>query len=390
MIYDTALKFKDELIEIRRNLHQTPETGFNLDKTSAYIEDILNELGIESHRLCKTGIVALIKGKSDKKTLLIRADIDALPVTELNDIDYKSKNEGKMHACGHDAHAACLIGLCKILKEMSLDLDGNIKLVFQPAEECVGGADPMINEGVMENPTVTAAVALHVEPLADIGTIQIRNGAIMASPDEFTIKINGVGGHGACPEDCNNPIIPASKLISKLNSIIEDNFKNKSECVVSVCAVNAGNSTNIIPESVKILGTARSLSENVRLKIEKIIGEYVDAVCKEFNCSSEYEFKKLYPPVINDSQMNDIVINASKKISALNNVVFLEKSTMTGDDFSYFANLVPSSYFKLGVGNKNLKNPLHSPYFNIDEDSLVIGAAIFAQIAIDYLSKEQL
>ncbi len=385
MIYDTALKFKDELIKIRRNLHQIPETGFDLAETSSYIENVLDELEIEHHRLCKTGIVAIIRGKSNKKTLLIRADIDALPVTELNDIDYKSKNEGKMHACGHDAHATCLIGLCKILKELALDLDGNIKLVFQPAEECVGGAEPMIIEGVMENPTVTAAIALHVEPLADVGTLQIRNGAIMASPDEFTIKINGVGGHGACPEDCNNPIIPASKLITKLNSVIEDNFKDKSECVVSVCAVNAGNSTNIIPESVKILGTARSLSEDVRIKIEKIIGEYVDTVCEEFNCTSEYEFSRLYPPVINAAQMNDIVINASKKISGFKNVVFLEKSSMTGDDFSYFANLVPSSYFKLGVGNEKIKNPLHSPYFNIDEDALALGAAIFAQIAVDYL-----
>ncbi len=388
MIYDTALKFKDELIKIRRNLHQIPETGFNLDKTAAYIEKVLDENGIDHHRLCKTGIVALIKGKSDRKTLLIRADIDALPVTELNDIDYKSKNDGKMHACGHDAHATCLIGLCLILKKLAPDLDGNIKLVFQPAEECVGGAEPMINEGVMENPTVTAAIALHVEPLADIGTLQIRNGAIMASPDEFTIKINGVGGHGACPEDCNNPIIPASKLITKLNSVVEDNFSNKSECVVSVCSVNAGNSTNIIPESVEILGTARSLSEDVRLKIEKVIGEYLDDICKEYNCTNEYEFRRLYPPVINDPNINDIVIKASEKISGFKNVVFLEKSTMTGDDFSYFANLVPSSYFKLGVGNEIIKNPLHSPYFNIDEDALSLGAAIFAQIAIDYLAME--
>ncbi len=388
MIYNTAQKFKDELVKIRRDLHQIPETGFDLEKTSEYIENALDKLKIEHHRLCKTGIVALIKGNCNKKTLLIRADIDALPVTELNDIDYKSKNEGKMHACGHDAHATCLIGLCMILKDIAPKLNGNIKLVFQPAEECVGGAEPMINDGVMENPNVTAAIALHVEPLANIGTIQIRNGAIMASPDEFTIRINGVGGHGACPQDCNNPIIPASELITRLSSVIKDNFNDKSECIVSICAVNAGNSTNIIPESVEILGTARSLSENVRLKIEKIIGEYIDDVCKEYNCTSNYEFKRLYPPVINNEEINDIVIKASEKISGFNNVDILDKSTMTGDDFSYFANLVPSSYFKLGVGNEKIKNPLHSPYFNIDENALVLGSAIFAQIAFDYLSVE--
>ncbi len=388
MIYNTALDINDELIKIRRDLHQVPEIGFDVFKTCEYIEKILDKLNIEHYRAAKTGIVGLIKGKSDEKTLLIRADIDALPITELNDVEYKSKSIGKMHACGHDAHATCLIGACMILKKLALNLNGNIKLVFQPAEESVGGAEPMINEGIMHKPEVTAAVALHVEPLAKVGTLQLRNDAIMASPDEFTIVINGVGGHGACPEDCNNPIIPAAKLISKLNSVVEDNFSDKSACVVSVCAVNAGTTANVIPGSVEIQGTARSLSEDVRVKIEKIIKTYLDEICSEYDCTSVYDFRRLYPPVINNEFMNDTVINASKKISGFNKTVYLEKSSMTGDDFAYFANLVPSSYFKLGVGNDKIDKPLHNPKFDIDEDSLPLGAAILAQIAVDYLGED--
>lgn len=387
MIYNTALEIKDELIKIRRDLHQIPEIGFDVHKTCEYIEKILDMLEIEHYRAAKTGIVGLIKGKSDEKTLLIRADIDALPISELNDVQYKSINHGKMHACGHDAHTTCLIGACMILKKLAANLNGNIKLVFQPAEESVGGAEPMINEGIMLNPDVTAAVALHVEPLAKVGTLQLRDGAIMASPDEFTITINGVGGHGACPEDCNNPITPAVKLISKLSTIVEDTFSDKSECVVSVCAVNAGNAANVIPATVEIQGTARSLSEDVRSKIEKVIDSYIDEVCKEYNCTSSYDFRRLYPPLINDKFINDIVINSSKKISGFKETIYLEKSSMTGDDFAYFAKLVPSAYFKLGVGNDEFCNPLHSPKFNIDENSLPLGAAILAQIAVNYLNE---
>ena len=389
MVFDTALKIKDDLVKMRRDLHQIPEIGFDVYKTCEYIEKILDVLKIEHYRTAKTGIVGLIKGKSDEKTLLIRADIDALPVTELNNVEYKSKNKGKMHACGHDAHTTCLLGACMILKKLAVNLNGNIKLVFQPAEESVGGAEPMINEGIMHSPDVTAAVALHVEPLAKVGTLQLRNGAIMASPDEFTIIINGVGGHGACPEDCNNPIIPAAKLISKLGTVVEDTFGEKSECVVSVCAVNAGNTANVIPATVEIQGTARSLSEDVRTKIENVIGSYIDEVCSEYNCTFSYDFRRLYPPLINDKCMNETVINASKKISGFNDIIYLEKSPMTGDDFAYFAKLVPSSYFKLGVGNDLIKNPLHSPNFDIDENSLSLGAAILAQIAIDYLGEDK-
>lgn len=386
MIYKEAEKISDKLIQIRRDLHQIPELEFDVFDTARYIENQLDILGIEHYRLAKTGIVGIIRGKNDDKTLLVREDIDALPIAELNDIPYKSKNIGKMHACGHDAHATCLIGMCMILKEMKLN--GTVKVIFQPAEEGDGGALPMIKEGVMTNPDVTAAVSLHVEPLAKVGTLLLRDGAIAASPDEFTIIINGVGGHGACPKDCNNPIIPAATLISELKTIVKDNSLCETECVVSVCSVNAGNSCNVIPDCVKITGTVRSLSEEIRVKIERLIKEKIDDITKRFDCTYNYEFKRSFPPLINDKKINDLVVGASKKIKMFDKVEYLENSPMLGDDFAYFAQCVPSAYFKLGVGNDKINNPLHSPYFNIDEKSLSLGAAILAQIAVDYLGNE--
>ncbi|MBR3791682.1 MAG: amidohydrolase [Clostridia bacterium] len=386
MIYKKAEEISDKLIKIRRDLHQIPELEFEVFETAEYIEKQLDMLGIEHYRLAKTGIVGIIRGKSDDITLLIREDIDALPVTELNDIPYKSKNIGKMHACGHDAHTTCLIGMCMILKEMNLN--GTVKVVFQPAEEGDGGALPMIKEGVMTNPDVTAAVSLHVEPLAKVGTLLLRDGAIAASPDEFTIIINGVGGHGACPEDCNNPIIPAAALVSQLKTIVKDNSIEETECVVSVCSINGGNSYNIIPDCVKITGTVRSLSEDIRTNIEKLINDKINDVVKRFNCTYNYQFTRSFPPLINDKKINDLVAGAAEKIEMFDKIEYLENSPMLGDDFAYFAQCVPSSYFKLGVGNDEINNPLHSPYFNIDESSLSLGAAILAQIAVDYLGNE--
>ena len=386
MIYEKAQKISDKLIKIRRDLHQIPELEFDVFETAKYIENQLDLLGIQHYRLANTGIVGIIKGKNNDKTLLIREDIDALLITELNDIPYKSKNVGKMHACGHDAHATCLIGAAMILKDM--ELSGDVKLVFQPAEEGDGGALPMILDGVMENPKVSAAISLHVEPLAKVGTLLFRDNAIAASPDEFSIVIGGVGGHGACPKDCNNPIIPASHLIQKLNTIVADNSMSDDDCVVSVCMVNAGTSYNIIPDKIKISGTVRSLSEDIRSKIEKLIEKYADAVSTEYNCSYDYKFIRSFPPLINDKKINDIVVSASKKIPQFNNISYLEKAPMLGDDFAYFAELVPSSYFKLGVGNDEINSPLHSPNFNIDENALSLGAAILAQTVIDYFENE--
>ncbi len=386
MIYDIAKSLSSELTQIRRQLHKIPELEFEEYETSKYIKSCLDKLGIEYETMLETGIVALIKGKKGTgKTILIRADIDGLPLEEKNNIDYRSIHYGKMHACGHDAHITCLLGLCMILKKMDYDFCGNIKAVFQPAEEGQGGALPMIENGVMKNPDVNAALALHVEPLCSVGTLQYKDGSIMASPDDFKIIIKGSGGHGACAKNCINPIYASSELILKIKNMVEYNFDNESQCVVSVCTVNGGSFNNIIPDEVEITGTARSLDNEIRTKIESLLLQYTREICDKNNCRYEFKFNKSYPPVINDKNMNNIVIKAAKNIPGFDKITKLETASMTGDDFSYFAQIVPSSYFKLGVGNSEINKPLHSSEFNIDENSLYLGAAILCETAINYL-----
>lgn len=389
MIYKEAEKISEELINLRREFHKIPELECCEFETSRLICKKLDEMGISYEKCYKTGIAAVIKGKrGGGRTLLIRADMDALPIEELTKIDFKSKNSGRMHACGHDVHMTALLGACKLLTLTGCDFCGKVKAVFQPAEEGDGGAEPMIREGVMDSPRVDSAIALHVEPLASYKTLQYRNGSIMASPDDFRIVIKGKGGHGACPKKCINPIYAASEVVSSLSNVVSDNFQNPDMCVVSVCTINAGTMNNIIPDSVEITGTARSLDIETRKKIEILIENCIKQACEKSGCTYEYHFRKLYPPVINDAKMNEIVINAAKKLGCFDKIEELGKASMTGDDFSYFAQLVPSSYFKLGAGNEKIHEPLHSSKFDVDERCIHLGAALLAQTALDYLNGE--
>ena len=338
MIEEKAFQIKDELISIRRHLHSTPETDFEEIKTSSFIRSKLDDYGIPYTTSAKTGTVALIKGKNSNKTVLLRADIDGLPIKDESKFEIKSEREGYMHACGHDIHATCLLGAAKILNDIKDELNGNVKLVFQPAEEGVGGALPMIEDGILENPHVDAAFALHVEPLEKTGNIQIKDGSIMASPDDFKIVVHGVGGHASAPEKCVNPVTIGTAIITEFEKLNATVLKDKP-CVMTVCYFNGGT------------------------------------------------FNKLFPPVANNSEMNDVIRNSAKKLTCINEVVTLDKPAMAGDDFSYFGENVPSAYFKLGVGNveKGAVYPIHSPKFIADEDALPIGSAILSQTAVDYL-----
>ena len=387
MIYEEAKKISSELIALRREFHKIPELEACEFKTSELICRKLDEMGILYKKCYGTGVVADIKGKKGEgRTLLLRADMDALPIEEKTEVSFKSTHKGRMHACGHDVHMTALLGACKLLTLTGCEFYGNVKAVFQPAEEGNGGAEPMIREGVMDSPKVDSAIALHVEPLASYKALQYRNGSIMASPDDFKITIKGRGGHGACPEKCINPIYASAELIKNLSCIVEDNFENPDLCVVSVCTVNAGTMNNIIPDTVEITGTARSLDNETRSKIEILIEDYIKSACEKGRCTYEYHFRKLYPPVINDPGMNRIVIGAAKKLGCFDEITELEKASMTGDDFSYFSQLVPSSYFKLGAGNEKIHEPLHSSKFDIDERCIHLGAALLAQTALDYLN----
>ncbi|MCX7714200.1 MAG: amidohydrolase [Clostridia bacterium] len=389
MIEQMALSMREELIHMRRSLHEIPETAFCENKTSQFIQNKLSELGIPYHVIAKTGVVGLIKGISNEKTVLLRADIDGLPICEESGAEYKSKIDGWMHACGHDVHTACLLGAAKILNSMKDRLLGNVKLVFQPAEEGVGGALPMIEEGVMENPYVDSAIALHVEPMEEVGNIQIKDGAIMASPDDFELTIQGKGGHGAYPHTCVDPIVIGSMIINAYQTLVSRHFNPMTPVVISVCSFHSGNCTNVIPDTAHLTGTARSLDKDTRAELMKVLKETAVDIAKSMGGECDFVFKPLYPPTINDKAMNEIIKNAAKKLNFIKKIVCLEQASMGGDDFAYFSEKVPGVYFKLGCGNreKGIVHPIHSPKFNVDEDALPIGAAIMAQAAFDYLEK---
>ena len=384
MVEEKAFVMKDELVKIRRDLHKIPEMAFEEFKTSEYIRSKLTEYGIPYEPVCGTGTVVTINGKNTAKTVLLRADIDALPIKDESDFKVKSEREGFMHACGHDIHATCLLGTLKLLNEIKETLNGNVKCVFQPAEEGSGGALPMINAGIMENPHVDGAFGLHVEPLERTGNIQIKDGSIMASPDDFKITIHGTGGHGAYPEKSVNPLTVAAKILELCHEIPK---KYNLPCVVTICEIHGGTARNIIPAEVTMTGTARSLDPDTRKKLNFLIREIALGTAHEYGASADLDFSLLFPPVINDSKMNEIVTKSAKKLNCVKNIVTLEKASMAGDDFAYFGEHVPASYFKLGVGNteKGAIYPIHSPKFMADEDALPIGVSVLAQLAVDFL-----
>ncbi len=376
--------FRDELINIRRTLHKTPETDFVEFKTSAFIQKKLAEYGIPFEITAKTGVCALIKGEKGGKTVLLRADMDGLPIKEESGVDFASEHDGFMHACGHDIHTACLLGAAKILNDRKSEICGNVKLIFQPAEEGAGGALPMINEGIMENPHVDAAFALHVEPLEPTGNIQIKDGSIMASPDDFEIIIHGIGGHGAHPEKCVNPLSVAAKILEKYHTLAHD---YNLPCVVTICSINGGSCRNAVPDTAVMTGTARSIDSVTREKLVELLHEIAEDTAKSVGAALDFNFNVLFPPVINNTEMNKIVAKCAENMGL--GITYLDTASMAGDDFAYFGERVPASYFKLGVGNANIGAiyPIHSPKFKADENALPIGAELMASIAVEFLNE---
>ncbi|MCH5186099.1 MAG: amidohydrolase [Oscillospiraceae bacterium] len=384
MFENLSEKLQPELSEIYRYLHTIPELSFCEYKTSEYIGNKLTEYGIEFNVLLGTGIYADIKGNNSGKTVLLRADIDALPIDEKSGVDFKSKHKGCMHACGHDAHTSCLLGAAKLLNAIRDRFNGTVRIVFQPGEEGDGGALPMINNGILNG--VSAAFALHVEPLEEAGNIQVKYGSIMASPDEFEITITGKGGHGAYPHTCIDPILTAAMIVNAYQTVVSRNIDPMVPAAVSVCSIKAGNCPNVIPDSAYITGTARSLDNETREKLEYTLEKIAKNTSESMGADCEFNFKKLFPPLINDKKITDITVNAARKLGI--GVVWLERASMAGDDFAYFSQNVPGTYFKLGVGNKKrgIIHPIHSPEFRIEESALHIGSAVLAKSALDYLA----
>ena len=383
-IKQIAENIYDEIVAIRRHLHKNPELSFKEYKTSAYIKFVLNSWNIPyTEDIANTGIVVLLSGNNpNSKIIALRADFDALPITEENKIDFCSVNSGVMHACGHDAHTASLLGTINILNTLKKEWEGSIKFIFQPAEEMLpGGAKQMIKEGVLENPNVEKMLGQHVFPDLEVGKVGFRPGKYMASTDELYITIKGKGGHAALPENYNNPLIVAAKLITALDEYSKS--KKDMPCVLAIGFIEALGSTNVIPDKVKLKGTLRVMDEDFRINTHEKMLAITNSIAETFSLTINFEIRKGYPCLVNDEELTEKAITLAKEYLGAENVIDLPMR-MTAEDFAYYSQQVPSCFYRLGTANKikGIVHGLHTSRFNIDESSMIIGMGLMSYLAI--------
>ena len=380
-----------ELIKYRRTIHKNPELKYEEEDTALFVKDHLNRLGLSfQDKIAKTGIVSLIDSGIPGKTVLVRADMDALPIIEENNTEYVSQKKGVMHACGHDAHVSVLMGFAEEIKQdiKSILPSGRVLLVFQPAEEGGSGADKMIEEGILEKYKVDAAFALHVWNHVDLGKVGVVNGTMMASVDEFKIIVKGVSGHGAMPQHTVDPIVVSAHIITALQTVVSRSVDPLEPCVVTIGSIHAGNAFNVIPETAELTGTVRTYSKKVYEEVPEKLKKIVNGIADGFGATVEIIYKRVDKPTINDPAMADVVRKAAYKLLGNDSVTEEEVRTMGGEDFSAFLLKVPGCYFFIGSRNKEkgFVNPHHSSKFDFDEEAMGIGLAMIKEIVCSYLS----
>ncbi|MBP0018007.1 MAG: amidohydrolase [Cyanobacteria bacterium SBLK] len=369
-----------QLVEWRRHLHQFPELGFQERMTAEFIAQKLREWEIDHQMgIAKTGIVATIAGKKAGRVLAIRADMDALPVQEENEVDYRSRHEGIMHACGHDGHTAIALGTALYLSRHREDFNGTVKIIFQPAEESPGGAKPMIEAGALKNPDAEAIVGLHLWNSLPWGTIGVRSGALMAASELFSCTILGKGGHGAIPQETIDAIAIGAQIVTVLQTIVARNVSPLESAVVTVGEFHAGTAKNAIADTARLTGTVRYFNTDLADFLPQRIEEIIAGVCQSHRATYDFNYTRLYPPTINDAQMTDLVRSVAFAVLETPAGVVPECQTMASEDMSYFLQEVPGCYFFLGSANpaKGLAYPHHHPRFNFDESVLCLGVEMF-------------
>jgi amidohydrolase len=384
-----AQSLEAEIIAIRRHIHQNPELSFQEHQTAAYVAHTLKSFGINViETIAKTGVVAIIEGiNPESKTIALRADLDALPIEELNDISYRSQNNGIMHACGHDVHTACLLGAAKILNDTKSQWTGTIKLIFQPGEEKLpGGASILIQEKVLESPKVDAILGQHVMPFLPVGTVGFRSGLYMASSDELYIEIKGKGGHGAMPHLCLDPVPVAAQIITALQQIVARKNNPLVPCVLTIGKVIANGATNVIPDNVFLEGTFRTFDEKWRVQAHKEIEQTCQQIAQAFGLEAKVNIIKGYPFLNNNPALTSKAKQAAIAYLGSDKVVDLD-AWMASEDFAYYSQQVPATFYRLGTANheKGIVHGVHNPHFNVDEAALKIGAGLMAWIAIQEL-----
>ncbi len=380
-IKELAKKYADEFIAVRHHLHANPELSYKEFETSKFIQQKLGEFNIPFEIKATTGVIGLIKGKNaDKRVVALRADMDALPITEENNVDYKSTNPGIMHACGHDVHTTCLLGAAKILNETKDSWEGTVKLIFQPGEEKnPGGASILIKEGVLENPAPQNIFALHVHPGLETGKLSFRGGMVMASADEIYISIKGKGGHAAAPHLTADTLLIASHLVIGLQQIVSRNNNPFNPSVLSITSIQGGNTTNVIPSEVKLMGTFRAMNEEWRFKAHELIKKQATELVESMGASIDIKIDVGYPFVLNDETLSAKARIKGEQYLGKENVEETELR-MGAEDFGYYSHKIPGCFFRLGAGNKakGINSGVHTPTFNIDENAIEIGMGMMA------------
>jgi amidohydrolase len=389
VVHELMQKFEPRLIEFRRDLHMHPELSLKEYRTTKRIREALTEAGIEILELgTETGVVGLIRGAGKGPTVALRGDIDALPIQEENDVPYKSTIDGVMHACGHDVHTTSLLGAGLILNELKDSLQGNVKLIFQPAEEVNEGARLMIAAGVMENPKVDAVFGLHTSPDFPAGQVAVKSGGLMAAVDTIRMEVRGVGGHGAIPDSTVDPVVAACAMVSSLQSIVSRNINPLDSVVVSIGTINAGIANNVIPEVVKLTGTARSFEPAIREKLPDIVKRVLDHSVQAYGATASLEYIYHLPAVYNDESLFSLATEVVNTVCGEGNAMD-PVPTMGGEDFALYMEKAPGFFYWLGTGNKEkgFVHKWHNPRYDTDERSLPVGSGVLALSAIRALER---
>ncbi|TDX50953.1 M20 metallopeptidase family protein [Orenia marismortui] len=378
-------EIEDELISIRRDLHQYPELGFQEYRTSQKIIDFLNGLGIEVRKVAKTGVIGLLDC-GEGPTIALRADIDALPIEEKTDVSYKSKIKEVMHACGHDGHTAILLATAKVLRKFKDKLSGKIKFIFQPAEEGPGGAEPLVKAGVLDNPKVDHIFGLHIEESLPTGVIGIQPKTGSAAADEIDITIKGKGGHAAAPHQGVDAILVASQVINALQTIISRQINPHQSVVISLGTIKGGYKRNVIADQVEITGTIRTTSPNLRNMIPEMIEHIIKGITLSQRAGYELDYRFGYPVLINSSELVKEVKEVILDIPYVDNIRYISQPSMGAEDFAYYLQQISGIFFRLGAADSSEEYyPGHHPKFNFDEKALKVGVALFVYITLNII-----
>jgi amidohydrolase len=395
-IAQSAESLRAKLIERRRDFHMHPELSNREERTSRVVAEHLKALGLDEVKtgVGRYGVVALLKGRKPGPVVAVRADMDALPIHETIDVPYKSRNAGVKHACGHDVHMSVQLGVAEVLGKMRDELAGTVKFIFQPAEEGPpedeeGGAALMIKEGALENPRPRAIFGLHTMPTLEVGELAYTSGAMMASADRFTLTIRGKASHGAQPQEGVDAVVVAAACVTALQTIRSRRLDPLEPFVLSVGTIRGGNRSNIIADEVRLEGTMRALSEDVRSRAKELMKETLTSVTSGYGATFDLKFKENAAVTFNDPQLVEETLPTMRRVLGEKKVI-PRRPQMIAEDFSYFQKVIPGFFYFLGVGNnaKGINAPLHTPNYDVDEESLVVGVSVMANVVLDYLDRE--